>query len=160
MKKLPFLFLLATVVTAGCKKDEADQLRPEIVYHSETSYPLNCDTLWIGETFTFSTVFTDNQELGSYSIEIHENFDHHSHSTESEACNLSPEKEPVNPFFYLQDFPIPEGQTLYEVSKEISLQDGNEEGPFDEGDYDLSIRLTDREGWATQTIVSIKIMRR
>ena len=51
--------------------------------------------------------FTDNAELGSYSINIHNNFDHHSHSTEVEECNMDPVKEPVNPYVFIQDYDIP-----------------------------------------------------
>ena len=160
MKSISGLLILITMVATSCSKEEVDQTKPEIVMNAESSYPQNCDTLWLGETFTFSAIFTDNQELGSYSIEIHENFDHHSHSTESEACNLMPQKEPVNPFQFLQDYAVPEGMTIHEAVENIYIPDSNNEGPIDDGDYDLSIKLTDREGWATQKVISIKLMRR
>ena len=160
MKRITISSLLVLILFSGCKEESVDQERPGIIFHTESNLLQNCDTLWLGESFTFSALFTDNQELGSFSLEIHENFDHHSHSTESEACNLDPVKEPVNPFMLLKDFTIPEGLTQYEASEEISIPTGDNEGDFDEGDYDLSISLTDREGRATQKVLSIKLMRR
>jgi hypothetical protein len=87
--------------------------------------PQNCDTLWLGETFTFRALFTDNRALGSFSIEIHENFDHHAHSTEVTECELNPVKQPVNPFLFIRNFEIPEGLAEYEANVEILIPAGN-----------------------------------
>ncbi len=158
-KKLLFLAVIA-VMFAACSKEETDLEKPVIDHSSQEATPQNCDTLWLGETFTFNSLFTDNQELGSFSIEIHEDFDHHAHSTDTEECEHGPDKEPVNPFDYLQDFQIPEGLTQYNASVEITIPASNENGLIDEGDYHLFISLTDREGWSEQKGISIKIMSR
>lgn len=160
MKKTIILLVLTAIIFTACKKEEIDQEKPVINLTSEDAFPQSCDTLWLGESFTFRALFTDNRELGSYSIEIHENFDHHSHSTESEACDLMPEKDPVNPFEFLNDYTIPEGLTSYEASVVINIPEGNNDGPFDEGDYDVYISLTDREGWQTYKVISVKILDR
>ncbi len=160
MKKTLIILTLAGFTLTACNKEEVDQEKPIINHAIGEAYPQNCDTLWMGETFTFTTEFTDNQELGSFSIEIHENFDHHSHSTEPITCELMPEKEPVNPFEFLQDYQIPEGLTHYRANIDITIPNSNLEGLFDEGDYDLFISLTDREGWSAQKNLNIKIMKK
>jgi len=151
---------LAVSLLSACNKDDTDLEKPVIDFSAEDSFPNNCDTLWLGETFNFRSAFTDNSELGSYSIEIHENFDHHSHSTEETPCELMPEKEPVNPFEFLKDYVIPAKRSSYEANVDIEIPEGNNEGHFDEGDYDVSISLTDREGWSTQKIISVKLLKR
>jgi disulfide oxidoreductase YuzD len=75
----------------------------------EGAFPTNCDTLYLGETFTLKMLFTNNDELGFYSIDIHNNFDHYSHNTEVTKCNLGKTKEPVNPYVFIEDYKIAEG---------------------------------------------------
>jgi hypothetical protein len=101
---------------------------------------------------------SDNVELGSYSLEIHHNFDQHAHSTEVEVCVMDPKKTPVNPFQTIRDFEIPAGITDYTVDQVIILPASDGEGPFDPGDYHFFISLTDREGWSMQKGISIKIL--
>ena len=147
------------LILAGCSPVEIDDQKPVIDLSVEGAFPVNCDTLWLGEPFTWKVRFTDNVELGSYSLEIHHNFDHHAHSTEVESCELDPVKAPVNPFHTILDFEIPAGLKEFEVSREISLPASDGDGPFDTGDYHFFISLTDREGWSAQKGLSIKIAR-
>ena len=142
---------------AACTNNEIDDQKPVIDLSMEGVFPLNCDTLYLGETFTWKIRFSDNVELGSYSLEIHHNFDHHAHSTEVTECELGPKKDAVNPFLLIQDFEIPEGSKEYEVILPISLPLSNGEGELDRGDYHFFISLTDREGWSAQSGLSIKI---
>ena len=145
---------------AGCSTTEIDDQKPVIDLFIDGAFPVSCDTLYLGETFTWKVSFTDNVELGSYSLEIHHNFDHHAHSTEVEVCELDPVKDPVNPFHIIADFEIPAGSKEYTVEQTISIPLSNGEGEFDPGDYHFFISLTDREGWAAQTGLSIKILKR
>jgi hypothetical protein len=163
MKRIHFFpatIVLFIFVFAGCSKDDTDVIKPEINLNFDGAFPVNCDTLWLGETFTFKAQFSDNAELGSFSIEIHDNFDHHAHSTEVSNCELDPVKTPVNPFHLIRDFPLPEGATSHETDVQITIPEGNNKGAFDEGDYHLFISLTDREGWSAQKGLSIKIFKR
>lgn len=153
---VPFLLLIFFI---SCeKKDEIDKEKPIIDLTIPDAFPVNCDTLYFGESFNFKALFTDNVELGSYSIDIHNNFDHHSHSTEVTECNLDPIKAPVNPFLFIEDYDIPDGQSEYKTNMSISIPSGDENGNFDEGDYHFFISLTDKEGWSTQKGLSIKIL--
>jgi len=152
--------LIVLLISAGCSPMEIDDQMPVVDLSLDGAFPISCDTLYQGESFTWQVRFTDNVELGSYSLEIHHNFDHHAHSTELVSCELDPVKEAVNPFHTIMDFEIPLGSREYIVNETLSipLSDGN--GELDTGDYHFFIHLTDREGWSTQKGLSIKILRR
>ena len=157
--KIIFIYILSFILFSSCEKsEEIDKQKPEIDLNISGAFPLNCDTLYFGETFVFKILFTDNAELGSFSIDIHHNFDHHSHSTEVSECNPDPIKSPVNPFVFIQDFSIPEGLKAYETNLSVTIPSGNSNGSFDKGDYHFFISLTDKEGWSAQKGLSIKII--
>ena len=165
MKELKIIIILFLVVLFinSCEKEEIDKEKPAIDLNIQNAFPVNCDTLYFGETFTFRVLFTDNAGLGSddaYSMDIHHNFDHHSHSTEVTECQLSEEKDAVNPFTYIQDFSIPEGLKVHETDKTVTIPASNSTGMFDEGDYHFFISVTDKEGWTAQKGLSIKILYR
>lgn len=159
--KIYFVPLLILILLISCEKDkEIDKEKPTIDIDFFGAFPTNCDTLYFGESFDLKVQFTDNSELGSYSISIHDNFDHHSHSTEVIECELDPIKEPVNPFTFIDDYTIPEGSKEYETDISISIPSGKGNGLFDDGDYHFFISLTDREGWSSQAGLSIKMLHR
>jgi len=148
----------------ACEKDdEIDEKKPIIDLTIQDAFPVNCDTLYFGETFELKVLFSDNVELGSenaYSIDIHHNFDHHSHSTEVTECNLDPKKDPVNPFLLIENYDIPEGLREYTTDLSISIPSADEDGQYDEGDYHFMIKVTDKEGWSVQKGLSIKMLHR
>lgn len=148
---IPILFL---GFVAGCKKDETaiDTEYPVIDITSANAFPIQCSTLTRGQKFTFRAKLSDNVALGSYSLDIHHNFDHHSHSTEVSNCNVDPVKTPVKPFLLINTFQIPAGQTVYEASNELTVP-----ADIDPGDYHFLIKVTDKEGWQTLKGISIKI---
>ena len=145
---------------SSCEKEAIDKEKPTIDLSIQDAFPVNCDTIFFGESFDLKVLFTDNFELGSYSIDIHNNFDHHSHSTEVTECNLDDKKDPVNPFLFIDDFDIPTNLEEYETNLSISIPSGNDDGEYDEGDYHFFISLTDKEGWSAQKGLSIKILNR
>lgn len=137
----------------SCNDDNKDDIYPVIDMSEENAFPSNCAVVHPGETFTFRAVFSDNRELGSYSIEIHHNFDHHTHSTDVEECEMEPDKEPDQPFKFIEEYDIPPGQKQYEAQVDISVPD-----TIDTGDYHFMVRLTDASGWQTLKGISIKIL--
>ncbi len=159
-KNILVLFMAFLIFDACKKGDEIDTEKPVINISIQGAFPVNCDTLYFGESFNFKVLFSDNVELGSYSIDIHHNFDHHSHSTEVAECNLGPIKNPVNPVTFIQDYEIPAGLKEYEPNVSITLPSENANGFFDEGDYHFYISLTDREGWSAQNGISVKMLHR
>ena len=160
MKSYKFVFIpfFLLILSISCEKNGGtDKQKPEIDLSNAGAFPMNCDTLYFGETFIFKVIFTDNAEIGSYSIDIHHNFDHHSHSTEVTECNLDQKKSPVNPFVFIQDYNIPGGLKEYETNLSVIIPASNAKGLFDEGDYHFFISLTDKEGWSAQSGLSIKM---
>ena len=148
------------LVLAACNPVEIDDQKPVVDLSIMEAFPVNCDTLYLGESFTWKVRLTDNVELGSFSMEIHHNFDHHAHSTELDICELDPIKDPVNPYQTIMDFEIPAGSKEYMVNETIQIPLSDANGEIDPGDYHFFISLTDREGWSAQKGLNIKILRR
>ncbi|MGV3763759.1 DUF4625 domain-containing protein [Parapedobacter sp.] len=138
----------------SCSKDAetVDTEYPVIDGNFTAAFPQQCGTIMRGETLVFRARFSDNVALGSFSLDVHDNFDHHSHSTEVEACDMGKVKEPENPFTYIESFDIPGAPETYEAQIEIAVP-----ANVDPGDYHFLIRVTDREGWQTLRGLSIKI---
>ncbi|MFA6200210.1 MAG: DUF4625 domain-containing protein [Bacteroidales bacterium] len=164
MKTLKFILipLLSLLIFSTCNKDESiDTEKPEIDLSIQGAFPIGCDTIYFDEPFTLKALFRDNVELGSFSIDIHNNFDHHSHSTEVIECSLDPIKQAVNPFTLIQDYKIPASSKEYLTNLTITIPSSNSNGSsFDDGDYHFFISLTDKDGWSTQKGLSIKILHR
>lgn len=163
MKKIGIFAVIISFLFAlnSCEKAvDIDNKKPEIDLSIQDAFPVSCDTLYFGETFILKIKFTDNVQLGSYSIDIHNNFDHHSHSTEITECSVAPVKTAVNPFTFIEDYDIDKGLKAYETNISITIPTGNTTGLFDDGDYHFFISLTDKEGWSTQKGLSIKILHR
>lgn len=154
------LLIMAISIFACSENDDKDDQKPEIIMTGADVFPVNCDTLYFGEAFTFIIHFSDNQELGSYSISMHNNFDHHSHSTEVTECTLDPVKTPVNPLTFIEDYSIPEGTKEYDVNMSVEIPSGEGTELFDDGDYHFFISLTDDAGWSVQKGLSIKMLHR
>lgn len=159
---LLYMFFVATamgiaVSMTSCSSDDDDntkvndQEKPEIV-DGELPNPIDCQQYKRGETIAFRYTFTDNVELGNFNIEIHNNFDHHTHSTSAGDCPLDEKKSPVNPWVYNQDQTIPSGLKLYDAKVDIAIPKD-----IDPGDYHFMIRVTDKAGWQQLKAVSIKI---
>jgi len=155
-KQLMAICLILITIISACKKEnqkEIDTEYPVIDVTAQNSFPKQCSVVKRGETFVFRASVSDNAELGSVSVDIHHNFDHHTHSTEVESCDLEPIKTPVKPFLLIQSYPISSGLKAYEVQQEITVP-----ADVDPGDYHFMIRLTDKEGWQTIKGLSIKIV--
>lgn len=163
IKTFVAIMTLALLIN-GCEKEaEIDTHKPVIDMSISTAFPIDCDTLYFGESFTFMAKFSDNVELGStnaFSLDIHHNFDHHSHSTQPSQCHFDADKGPVNPFVYLESFSIPEGVNEYIAEVSIQLPKSNAASDYEEGDYHFFISLTDKEGWSTQRGMNIKMLHR
>lgn len=149
-----YLIFIATILVAcGGNDPEVDTTYPEVDMKFSEAFPAACQVLERGQTYTFKMRFTDNQELGSYSLDIHNNFNHHTHNTdETEHCDEEPIKTAVNAFTYIRDYAIPTGTREYMATATVSVPND-----VDTGDYHLSIKLTDQAGWATFHRMGIKI---
>lgn len=145
--------LLSMWLLLSCEKDNAmDTEVPVIHLEASETFPQQCAVLKRNETFEFQFTFSDNVALGSFSLDIHHNFDQHTHSTELSSCDFQPKKDPVNPFVFIQDYTIPSGSTSYKAKVSVTIPPD-----VDTGDYHLMIKLTDQEGWSTLKGLSITI---
>ena len=155
---IPAAALAAFTLLLVCcgKTREKDMIPPEIIAVGDYTSPLNCQEFHVGGVLPFAWAFSDNEELGSFNIEIHSNHDHHTHSTEAEEC---PEHEevhdhggPVNPGVFNKDYAIPAGTSYYEADIKIPIPEG-----IDPGEYHFMIRVTDISGWQEIKSVAIHI---
>ena len=76
---------------SSCSSEEGD-LRKPVIETLDDSFPTNCQVYVKGGVIPFHYAFTDDVELGNYNIEVHNNFDHHTHSTEAGDCPFDPVK--------------------------------------------------------------------
>ncbi|MCT4614828.1 MAG: DUF4625 domain-containing protein [Marinifilaceae bacterium] len=158
LKSFHIILLTLNIFLIACdSSDSKDTEKPIIDISRENTFPLNCSELYFGEEIEINYLFKDNFSLGSYSIDIHNNFDHHSHSTEVISCDFEDIKKANNPFKFTQEYTIPENQNSYDTKLKLVLPTEDENGKFDEGDYHFFISLTDHEGWSTQKGFNIKI---
>lgn len=164
MRKTAYIIALVLLSTlaGACTDEDVDLQKPEIDLSLSNAFPVQGDTLYFGEIAHLRIRLKDNAALGSIrslNIDIHHNFDHHSHSTEVEEPHLDPVKSPVNPYTFIQSFDIPKGLTTYDTDIQLTLPTGNDQGIYDEGDYHFFISLTDAQGWSTQKGLSIKLLK-
>lgn len=154
MNKLLVLLTITMLLTAySCTKEDIDDVKPTIDFGIDGVFPVPCDTLRKGKEAIFRIKFTDNIELGSYSIDIHHNFDQHSHSTSVESCLLDSKKTALKPWTYIQSYQIPEGLKEFIATGKILVP-----ADIDPGDYHFLYKLTDKSGWQTINGFSIKVV--
>ncbi|WP_313264484.1 DUF4625 domain-containing protein [Sphingobacterium sp.] len=157
MKALQKYTLIAVlfVMAAACKKDKEsiDTEKPSIAIDSDTAFPIQCSTIKRGTSFTFRSTLADNVALGSYSIDVHHNFDHHSHSTEIGECTIEAIKTPIKPFVLVKTVNIPGQPQQYNAELKIDVP-----ADIDPGNYHFMIQVTDLAGWSTQKGISIRIL--
>lgn len=151
MKK--YLIFIVAALTA-CEGDDptVDTEYPTINKGFAEAFPVVCSELERGKTYTFKARFTDNQELGSYSFDIHNDFNHHNHTGEVKECSPEPEKVPVKPMLFVENYTIPAGLKEFEAKVDVVIP-----ADVDIGDYHFVIKLTDQSGWASFERMSLKI---
>ncbi len=151
-KKIFYSFMLLCVLCA-CSSDDGDQQPPVISDQGITANPIDCQQYHRGDTIPFHYVMTDNEELGAYNIEVHNNFDHHTHAGSSVECPMDPDKDVKHPWVFNKDYKIPAGLKSYDARQDIAVPD-----TIDTGDYHFMIRVTDQSGWQEYHSVAIKII--
>ena len=148
--------ILMVLVLASCSDNDSvdkDEEKPTITINYEDGFPQACAQLPKGETYIFKALVTDNQALASYSLNIHHNFDHHTHDDQGESCDLEDKKDAVNPFIFIENYSIEGGVTTYEIQISVTIPDD-----VDTGDYHCSYSVTDETGWQARTSIDFKII--
>ena len=152
IKKTIYSIMLLCALCA-CSSNDDDMEKPVISDQGITANPIDCQQYHSGDVIPFHYMMSDDQELGNFNIEVHNNFDHHTHSTSIIECPMDEKKEPVKAWVYNKDFEIPAGLQKYEARVDIQIP-----SDIDTGDYHFSIRLTDHAGWQQIHAVTIKIV--
>ena len=157
MRKVLFGLTTAAILlgTVACTNNDdivKDNQLPIITDQGITAVPKDCDVFQRGDIIPFRYRLTDNDELGSYNIEIHNNFDHHTHGTQAQGCSMHPKKTPVKPFHYDESFKIPSGSKSFDAKQDIEIP-----SDIDPGDYHFVIRVTDQTGNQQLRAMAIKI---
>lgn len=160
---LSFITLIcATLIAfAACNDDEKDMTKPVITDAGIVANPVNCQVYHPGEVIPFCYLFEDDTELGAFNIEVHSNFDHHSHSTEADEHSDCEEADEAHEhehtgdaqaWVFNQDYTIPAGLRSYSAQVDIPI-------PADiaPGLYHFMIRLTDHAGWQQLKAIAILI---
>ena len=105
------------------------------------------------ETYNFRAQVTDNKALAAYSLDIHHNFDHHTHDDQVTECNLDPIQSALKPLIYIENFTIAGGLTSYEINIAVTIPND-----IDTGDYHCAYSVTDETGWQSRTSIDLKIV--
>ncbi len=148
--------ILFSVFFITCSSDDdndKDEIKPEITVNYDGGFPQSCVQLKRGETYTFKAMVTDNVALAAYSLDIHNNFDHHTHDDQGVTCEQDPKKEAVNPMIFMENYSLEEELTSYEINIEITIPND-----VDTGDYHCAYSVTDKTGWQSKTSIDIKII--
>jgi hypothetical protein len=149
LKSIITLFVAAVFFTSCSSDDDAtpDTQKPVITI----AEPHNEDEFAPGSELHFEALFTDNVELRSYKIEIHDDFDDHTHA-------YTKSSHDVNPWSYEETFTIPAGRTSFDAEHHIDIPTHTNDGvAISEGRYHLGVFLTDAAGNQTEAFREIHI---
>lgn len=143
MKKFFILSILSAGLmfsfTACDKDDDADTTRPVI----ELDEPEDGDELLIGAAVHFECDFSDDVMLGSYMIEIHNNFDGHSHQSNKSAS--------LEPFFFKKSYELTNLRNAHVHHHDVVIPENAAPG-----NYHLVVYCTDAAG--NQSLVARNII--
>lgn len=141
------VFAAAVLLTSCSSDDDAvDTQKPTMTIVE----PHDEEGIAPGGEIHFEALFADNVELASYKIEIHEDFDGHTHS-------LSKSSHQDNPWVWSQVFEIPESQTSFQAEQHIDVPTEVNGEPISEGAYHFGVFLTDTAGNEQQSFLEIHI---
>ena len=154
MSLLMALITILTLSFNACGSDDDKDMTPPVISADGiTANPINCQQYHPGDVIPFHYVFTDDVELGNYNIEVHNNFDHHTHSGSAVDCEFEPKREAgPKAWVFNQNYTIPAGLQTYKARVDIQIP-----ADAETGDYHFMIRLTDRAGWQQLKTVAIKV---
>lgn len=139
--KILVVLLTVTVFTACSDDDDAlDTEKPSIML----TEPENGEEFEIGGELHFDIELADNQGLASYKIEIHNNFDGHTHSVVKQ--------EEETPWSYDETVQISGNPLTHDAHEHIEIPEG-----IAEGEYHFGIIVVDAAGNQAEAFADIMI---
>lgn len=149
--RLVYLFsITATLLFASCSEDDdsvIDTEAPEVMI----SEPVDEEEIAPGGEIHFDALFTDNVELASYKVEIHNAFDGHTHAKAKQ------EEDKDNPWSYNEVFEIEPGKTSFEAHHHIAVPAEINGEHISEGHYHFGVFVTDAAGNESQAFLELHI---
>ncbi len=149
MKNIKFSIIVFMLAVAGifssCEKDEADTVQPVI----EVSGPEANEVLYVGSKIHFEVDFSDDVELKSYKVDIHDNFDGHTHKST---------KHEGTPWHFQQSWDFEAGKKSAHVHHHeivIPTEIAGEEVAT--GDYHFMVYCTDAAGNESWVAIDVEI---
>ena len=143
MKKTLVSLLIALPILMSCG-DDNDTQKPLIKIIS----PENEHLFHPEENIALHVIFSDNEELASYKIEIHINSDGHNHKSTTllEA-----------PFEYDLEGNFENGISTFTLEKEIPIPATIDGVSIKEGEYHLGIHCIDKAGNEQEMFIAVDI---
>ncbi len=147
-KKFIFSILIslafASLFFSSCSKDE-DNTKPVI----QVAEPEEGDTLLPGTTLHFEADFSDDTELKSYKIDIHGNFDNHSHKAATADSAI---------WSYQNSWNLESGMKQSHVHQhDITIPETIDGLPIRQGNYHFMIYLADKAGNESWLVIPVVI---
>ncbi|MBQ8020000.1 MAG: DUF4625 domain-containing protein [Paludibacteraceae bacterium] len=118
---------------SACDEEDADTTKPVITLDE----PEDGDSLRIGESVHFECDFSDDEALGSYLIEIHNNFDGHGHKISSSQTR----GEDTEAFYFKKSYDISNLRNTHVHHHDIVIPENATPGA-----YHLIVYCTDAAG--------------
>lgn len=142
--------VFATILTfTSCEDNDIDNTQPVITIGE----PANGETLYIGSDVHFECDFSDDVELRSYKIEIHSNFDGHTHE---KSASFSADEE--TPFSYTNSWTFDEGlKNAHVHHHEIVIPENINGIPVAHGNYHFGIYCTDAAGNESHLFIDVAL---
>ncbi len=143
---IQFIGILTILLAfAACEDDFVDTTKPVIRIEA----PANNDTLYIGHDVHFDCEFEDDTELHSYKIDIHNNFDGHTHKS----ARIEGEE---TPFSYSNSWTFTPGQKNATVHHhELIIPELIDNLPVAHGKYHFGIFCTDKAGNESHIFIDV-----
>ncbi|WP_081912609.1 DUF4625 domain-containing protein [Salegentibacter sp. Hel_I_6] len=149
--RLVYLFsITATLLFASCSDDDNNMLDTEAPEISIME-PHDEEEVAPGGEIHFDAIFTDNVELASYKIEVHNDFDGHTHASSKQAESEN------NPWSYDEVFEIEPGNTSFEAHHHIPVPAEINGAAISEGHYHFGVFVTDAAGNESQAFLELHI---
>ncbi|MBR6110665.1 MAG: DUF4625 domain-containing protein [Paludibacteraceae bacterium] len=136
MGKNILFFVLSAIMCvsfSACDEEDADTTKPVITLDE----PEDGDSLRIGESVHFECDFSDDEALGSYLIEIHNNFDGHGHKISSSQTR----GEDTEAFYFKKSYDISNLRNTHVHHHDIVIPENATPGA-----YHLIVYCTDAAG--------------
>lgn len=137
------LLALFALVSVSCKDSDSDTTKPVIALHE----PEDGEEIKIGADMHLEMDLSDDVMLKSYMIEIHNNFDHHSHGSTRAAA---PSSETVN-FTFNKSYDLSGKKTAHIHHHDVVIP-----ANATPGEYHLMVYCTDASG--NETYIARKIV--